>query len=114
MAFRQLLRLSGHGQAAAASSSRLLSSNVVVLSKEIVVDVSQLPTITAPVGQAFPGDLRSTSGLGLGDGIIDHTSKWLQVGGARYRDCACSPTAGDVRSLSVICLWLCSRTTRPP
>ena len=30
-------------------------------------------------GQAFVGDLRSASALGLGDGITDHTSKWLQV-----------------------------------
>jgi hypothetical protein len=30
--------------------------------------------------QAFEGDLRSTSGLGTGDGISTHTEKWLQVG----------------------------------
>ena len=35
-------------------------------------------TITHPA-QAFEGDLRSTSGLGLGDGLYTHTSKWLQV-----------------------------------
>lgn len=35
--------------------------------------------ITNPHGAAFPGDLRSTSGLGTGDGIQDHTGKWLQV-----------------------------------
>jgi phenylpyruvate tautomerase PptA (4-oxalocrotonate tautomerase family) len=29
--------------------------------------------------QAFEGDLRSTSGLGVADGITDHTQKWLQV-----------------------------------
>ena len=29
---------------------------------------------------AVPGDLRSTSGLGLGDGLFHHTEKWLQVG----------------------------------
>lgn len=40
-----------------------------------------IPTITVRVGQAFPGDLRSTSGLGLGDGLHSHTAKWLQVGG---------------------------------
>ena len=37
-------------------------------------------TITHPA-QAFEGDLRSTSGLGLGDGLYTHTSKWLQVSG---------------------------------
>jgi hypothetical protein len=29
--------------------------------------------------QAFEGDLRSTSGLGVADGIANHTGKWLQV-----------------------------------
>ncbi|KAK9819624.1 hypothetical protein WJX72_000363 [[Myrmecia] bisecta] len=29
-------------------------------------------------GQAYLGDLRSTSALGLGDGLTSHTSKWLQ------------------------------------
>lgn len=28
-------------------------------------------------GQAFIGDLRSTSGLGLGDGLTSHTAKWF-------------------------------------
>ena len=35
--------------------------------------------ITVPKGIGFPGDLRSTSGLGLGDGLTSHTSKWQQV-----------------------------------
>ena len=35
--------------------------------------------ITEPGGPAFPGDLRSSSGLGLGDGLRTHTAKWLQV-----------------------------------
>lgn len=30
-------------------------------------------------GAAFLGDLRSTSGLGIGDGIENHTEKWLEV-----------------------------------
>jgi NADH dehydrogenase (ubiquinone) Fe-S protein 6 len=29
-------------------------------------------------GAAFPGDLRSTSGLGIGDGIENHTEKWME------------------------------------
>lgn len=29
--------------------------------------------------QAFEGDLRSTSGLGVADGFAHHTPKWLQV-----------------------------------
>lgn len=36
-----------------------------------------VPVTTTP-GQAFVGDLRSTSGLGKGDGINNHTGKWLQ------------------------------------
>lgn len=35
-------------------------------------------TVTQP-GQAFVGDLRSTSGLGLGDGLTSHTAKWFDV-----------------------------------
>ena len=37
------------------------------------IPVTKLP------GQAFVGDMRSTSGLGLGDGKATHTSKWLTV-----------------------------------
>ena len=37
-------------------------------------------TITVTPGQAFPGDNRSSSGNGLGDGLTSHTAKWLQVG----------------------------------
>eukprot|EP00879_Flechtneria_rotunda_P003285 GHRR01003510.1.p1 GENE.GHRR01003510.1~~GHRR01003510.1.p1 ORF type:complete len:181 (+),score=70.33 GHRR01003510.1:193-735(+) len=40
---------------------------------------STIPTVTAP-GQAFVGDLRSTSGLCMGDDIHNHTEKWLQGG----------------------------------
>ncbi len=36
-------------------------------------------TITVTPGQAFPGDNRSSSGLGLGDGLTSHTAKWLQA-----------------------------------
>ena len=44
--------------------------------------VADIPTTTT-VGQAFVGDLRSTSGLGLGDGLKTHTDKWLQGGGQK-------------------------------
>ena len=37
-------------------------------------------TISVHPGQAFLGDNRSSSGLGLGDGLVSHTSKWLQAG----------------------------------
>ncbi|KAG1669000.1 hypothetical protein FOA52_000593 [Chlamydomonas sp. UWO 241] len=33
---------------------------------------------TSKGGAAFTGDLRSTSGLGMGDGCKTHTDKWLQ------------------------------------
>ena len=36
-------------------------------------------TITVTPGQAFPGDNRSSSGNGLGDGLTSHTAKWLQA-----------------------------------
>lgn len=36
-------------------------------------------TILYPA-QAFKGDTRSVSGLGMGDGINTHTGKWLVVG----------------------------------
>ena len=51
----------------------------VALPKDTVADI---PTTTT-VGQAFVGDLRSTSGLGLGDGLKTHTDKWLQGGGQK-------------------------------
>ncbi|CAK0741333.1 hypothetical protein CVIRNUC_001317 [Coccomyxa viridis] len=38
-------------------------------------------TISVTPGQAFPGDNRSSSGLGLGDGLTSHTAKWLQDDG---------------------------------
>lgn len=44
---------------------------------------------TTVAGQAFPGDLRSTSALGFGDNLLDHTSKWMQV-------CACFLCANGV------------------
>jgi hypothetical protein len=40
--------------------------------------VKGLPTTHKSI--AFEGDLRSTSGLGLGDGLKSHTDKWLQGG----------------------------------
>lgn len=42
------------------------------------VNEKDLPTITE-CGQAFSGDLRSTSALGVGDGITSHTEKWMSV-----------------------------------
>jgi NADH dehydrogenase (ubiquinone) Fe-S protein 6 len=39
---------------------------------------SSKPPTTVAGGQAYGNDLRSTSGLGAGDGIATHTAKWLQ------------------------------------
>lgn len=52
-----------------------------VVDKDLAAEAEKtgIPTITARVGQAFTGDLRSTSGVGLGDGLRSHTAKWLQV-----------------------------------
>lgn len=45
-----------------------------------LVDADNLKYVTIEHGaQAFEGDLRSTSGLGLGDGLYTHTAKWNEV-----------------------------------
>ena len=44
-----------------------------------VPDATAKDIPTSVGGAAFPGDIRATSGLGRGDGLKDHTSKWLQV-----------------------------------
>ncbi|GFR41100.1 hypothetical protein Agub_g1744 [Astrephomene gubernaculifera] len=42
---------------------------------------STIKDIPETIGGCTPkGDLRATSGLGLGDGIQNHTDKWLQGG----------------------------------
>ena len=48
-------------------------------STDAIAKTSNTDTITRQPGPAFPGDLRSTSGLGLGDGIESHTGKWMTV-----------------------------------
>ena len=48
-------------------------------SADAIAKTSNTDTITRQPGAAFPGDLRSTSGLGLGDGIESHTGKWMTV-----------------------------------
>jgi NADH dehydrogenase (ubiquinone) Fe-S protein 6 len=44
---------------------------------------SAKPPTTEAGGQAFGGDLRSTSGLCAADGITAHTAKWLQGDNAK-------------------------------
>jgi NADH dehydrogenase (ubiquinone) Fe-S protein 6 len=48
----------------------------------VPAESAKTPT-TVPGGQAFGGDLRSTSGLCQGDGITTHTAKWLQGDGVK-------------------------------
>ena len=70
--------------AAAAAAARAFASSVVPAPP--VTPYTRGPpasdpasrTVTRP-GQADVGDLRSASALGLGDGITDHTAKWLSV-----------------------------------
>ena len=50
--------------------------NSVVIPPQTLKDI---PTSTG--GAAFAGDIRATSGLGRGDGIKDHTGKWMQGSG---------------------------------
>lgn len=60
----------GLAAAAGASSSDALAS---------VGPLSQDGITTTVHGQAFVGDLRSTSALEVGDNVFNHTQKWLQV-----------------------------------
>jgi hypothetical protein len=71
---------SGKGSGGGGSSSSVVVKKdwSAIKIPEQVLDA--IPTTTLP-GQAFVGDLRSTSGLGLGDGKTTHTSKWLTVRG---------------------------------
>eukprot|EP00878_Enallax_costatus_P003006 GHUV01003204.1.p1 GENE.GHUV01003204.1~~GHUV01003204.1.p1 ORF type:complete len:161 (+),score=45.35 GHUV01003204.1:187-669(+) len=68
----------------ASKSGTAKASDVQVLSKDWkavkIPAQSANPPVTTLPGQAYVGDLRSTSGLGLGDGIKNHTGKWLQKG----------------------------------
>lgn len=48
--------------------------------KQVSVPAETLKDIPETIGGIAPkGDLRATSGLGIGDGIKNHTDKWLQV-----------------------------------
>jgi hypothetical protein len=59
-----------------------------------------IPT-TIPGGQAFPNDMRSTSGLSIGDGIATHTGKWLQV---RLAGSSAGPAVRAARK-TCTCVW---------
>lgn len=61
-----------------ASETSISRADIVEKAKEVATTLNQdEPTAVLP-GQAFRGDLRATSALSLGDGIKNHTAKWLQ------------------------------------
>ncbi|PNH05808.1 NADH dehydrogenase [ubiquinone] iron-sulfur protein 6, mitochondrial [Tetrabaena socialis] len=52
--------------------------------KKVSVPATTAKDIPETIGGIAPkGDLRATSGLGLGDGIKNHTDKWLQASGGK-------------------------------
>ena len=78
------------GRRAGVDLGRVLCSGLATkAAQQSVVAVSQVSggalqkqrdiPVTKFPGQAFVGDLRSTSALGVGDGLTTHTSKWLQA-----------------------------------
>lgn len=82
MALRAFAQLGLQAVEGTAQHARLFASAITVkpdwkAAKLPEETVKNIPTATG--GAAFPGDLRSTSGLGLGDGLKTHTAKWLQV-----------------------------------
>ncbi len=65
-------------------------------------------SITVP-GQAFLGDTRSTCGVGVGDGISNHTAKWHAAAEAEGKtpiEYCQSAEPVKVRGLSVACTGL--------
>eukprot|EP00199_Chlamydomonas_sp_CCMP681_P003227 CAMPEP_0119108868 /NCGR_PEP_ID=MMETSP1180-20130426/15885_1 /TAXON_ID=3052 ORGANISM="Chlamydomonas cf sp, Strain CCMP681" /NCGR_SAMPLE_ID=MMETSP1180 /ASSEMBLY_ACC=CAM_ASM_000741 /LENGTH=151 /DNA_ID=CAMNT_0007094539 /DNA_START=94 /DNA_END=549 /DNA_ORIENTATION=+ len=66
---------------------RLFASTAVVVPKDwskVTIPAKTKEALshetTVAGGQAFGNDLRGVSGLGLGDGITNHTDKWLSKG----------------------------------
>lgn len=81
---RVITRLGYQASALGIQSETIVASNAwnscsfsaLVIPAQTLKDI---PTSTG--GAAFPGDIRATSGLGKGDGIKDHTGKWMQGNG---------------------------------
>ena len=77
----------GAAASIACQARRSFATDLEIVKKEVRTEKDlQIPSgdlkareITVEGGQAVPGDLRSASGLGLGDHITSHTAKWLQV-----------------------------------
>jgi len=57
-------------------------------------------------GQAFMNDTRSTCGVGVGDGISNHTAKWIKTDGKTPIEYCQSAEPVRVRGLSVACTGL--------
>jgi hypothetical protein len=83
------LRFASNGGRNVAQGDTLIPSS----SKEVgnatkggeLAKADNLENVTIKTGaQAFAGDLRSTSGLGLGDGLNSHTAKWDQVNALKH------------------------------
>ena len=79
----RVANLSTRSSALASSQTRSYANEDALEASDAVVPLDpndpRVREITVPKGIAFPGDLRSSSGLGLGDGLTSHTSKWQQV-----------------------------------
>lgn len=77
-------RLSGYGARniartlATQSTDSIATADVVAKAREVATTLHQDDPVTVLPGQAFLGDLRSTSALSVGEGIANHTAKWLQ------------------------------------
>ena len=63
---------------AMATESSLSRRDLVEKAKEVATTLKQDNPETVLPGQAFVGDLRATSALCVGDGISNHSAKWLQ------------------------------------
>jgi hypothetical protein len=85
--FRTALRCCRSADLIKCVQNRCFAVDLEIVKKEVRANKNeQIPAgdiasreVTVEGGQAFYGDLRSSSGLGLGDGLTSHTAKWLQV-----------------------------------
>lgn len=68
-------KVSGKGTSAKASDNLVPAKDWKAV--KIPAQTADSVPVTKFPGQAFVGDMRSTSGLGKGDGINNHTDKWL-------------------------------------
>ena len=63
---------------------------------------------TTVAGVSFPNDIRGTSGLGVGDGLNDHTEKWKSVSGVSAKQALISKRTLTVeRERACVCVCVC-------